>query len=828
MKDTGLSNVVRLVVAMGVAYVAWMYLFPPKPLPDEPEPPAKMPNVTREQAAAVGSPAILAGDPFAKLSPGRPPKPAAVAKPVAAPTEPPTLIALGDDSFALKALLTTRGAGVQQLILSNFREADRIGRPSIDPETKQKRPLHLIPGFTRVQYLSLKDENDYPALSANLTAAGFAAGAKPGKLANADRLAAPSYVMLHYPAKDDPIRALDKEGKPIPEDDKYPLATLAEQDWKVVSLKQPPEPEGVWEVVFETDLAAPYHLRLRKTFRLARGDYDFQLKVEIEPLPGRIKGAGKFRYQIAGPVGMPLEGEWYTTSFRTAYFGWLDGTGTPRREIDDAGNIHYRYGGDGVVKPGRFSYAAIGTQYFASALAVDDATTDSDQPWEYVRPTRTPPPPAAPGDTGPIRQPYEQERYFLFDIGFRAVSRVFDPVAGETLTHNYAVYNGPMKVRLLRELTGAQAVPPETVDRYLTKYHLETLTDYHSPTWFGRRLDGLGWSGLIIWTTNIMHWLLGTLHALLGSWGAAIIGVTICVRLCLFYPSRRQQTINAHMSAKIAALKPQIDKLNEKHKDDFLAQTKARSELFKQAGIRQTAQLGGCLLLLMQMPFLMGLYFCLQESTFFRLESFLWFPSLAAPDMLAWWSESVPVISSPSSRFGAMSFLYLGPFFNIMPLAAVVLMYITQKMVMPPPTDEIQAQQQAIMKYMFVFTALFFYKVAAGLCLYFIVGSVWALLERRLVPKPDLTKAQAAATAAQNAGDTIANAKTGAPPAPPADPEKPQGFWGRMKTALEEAQRKAEADRQIRNDRPNGAPPAPPRPSAGDRAQDRKNKKKRK
>lgn len=826
MKDNSLSNVVRLVLAMAVAYVAWLYLFPTKPPAEDPEPAAKLPNVTREQAAAVGSPVILAGEPFAKLAPGRPPKPIVAPKP-AAPTELPTLVALGDDNFAIKALLTTRGAGVQQLILTKFHEADRVGRPVIDPETKTKRPLHLIPGFTRVPYVFLTDVNDYPTLSANLTAAGYAAGAKPGKLAHADRLATPSYVMLHYPAKDDPIRALDKEGKPLPEDDKYPLATLAEMDWKIVALKQPVE--GAWEVAFETELAAPYHLRLRKTYRLDRADYDFQLKVEIEPLPGRIKGAGKFRYQIAGPVGMPIEGEWYTTSFRTAYFGWLDGTGTPRREIDDAGNIHYRHGGDGVVKPGRFSYAAVGTQYFASALAVDDETTDSDQPWEYIRPTRVVPPADAVAETGRPTQPYDQERYFLFDINYRAVSRLFDPAAGETLAHNYAVYNGPMKVRLLREMTGDKAVPPETVDRYLTKYHLETLTDYHSPTWFGRRLDGLGWSGLVIWTTNIMHWLLAALHGLLGSWGAAIIGVTVCVRLCLFFPSRRQQTINAHMSAKIAALKPQIDKINEKYKDDFLAQTKARSELFKQAGIRQSAQLGGCFLLLLQMPFLMGLYFCLQESIFFRLEPFLWFPSLAAPDMLQWWSEMVPVISSPSSRFGVLSFLYLGPYFNIMPLAAVILMYITQKMVMPPPTDEIQAQQQAIMKYMFVFTALFFYKVAAGLCLYFIVGSIWALLERRLVPKPDLTKAHAAAQAVHNAGDSIANAKPGAPPAPTVDPDKPQGFWGRMKTALEEAQRKAEADRQIRNDRPNGTPPAgPPRPSAADRAQERKNKKKRK
>ncbi len=829
MQKNDLSNFVRLAVAMAAVTVAWYFLYPKRPaVAPEPETP-KLPSITREQAAAVASPAILAGEPFAKLSPGRPPKPKVV-KPVAQePAEPPTLIALSDKSFALKVLLTTKGAGVQQVILTKFQEADRIGRPAIDPVTNAPRPLYLIPGFRKIPYVLLTDKNDYPTLEANLTAEEFAAGSKPRTLQYVSELADPSYVMLHYPSKDDPLRPLTKDGAIDPEDDKYPLPTLAEQNWKVVSIQQPAD--GPWEVVFETELPAPYHLKLRKTYQLNRQDYDFRYTIEILPLPDRLKGSGKFRYQVKGPVGIPVEGEWYSTTSRTAYFSWLDGTGTPRRDLDDATNIHFRRGGEGIVKPGRFTYVAIGTQYFASALAVNDDVNETTQPWEYVRPTRIVPP-DIPQDPEHPHQPYEQSRYFLFDVTFRAVSKVFDPGIDEPIKHDYVIYNGPMKVRLLSQLTGDKSVPEETVNRYLTQYHFETLTDYHSPTWFGRRLDGIGWSGLIIMTTNWMHWLLGVLHSLLGSWGASIIGVTICVRLCLFIPSRRQQTINAHMSAKIAALKPQIDKINEKYKDDFLAQAQAKRQLFAQAGIRQTAQLGGCLLLLMQMPILMGLYFCLQESTFFRLEPFLWFPNLAAPDMLAWWSENIPLISAPSSRFGSLSFLYLGPFFNILPLAAVILFYVQQKMVMPPPTDDIQAQQQKIMKYMLIVTALFFYKVAAGLCVYFIVGGIWALLERKLVPKPDLTKAHAVASTVSIPSET-----TGGPSRPTTnngsrskDEEadaKPAGFWGKMKAALEEAQRKAEADRQIRNNPTNGNS-GPPKPSAADRAQERKNKKKKK
>ena len=46
---------------------------------------------------------------------------------------------------------------------------------------------------------------------------------------------------------------------------------------------------------------------------------------------------------------------------------------------------------------------------------------------------------------------------------------------------------------------------------------------------------------------------------------------------------------------------------------------------------------------------------------------------------------------------------------------------------MPPPTDEQQEMQQRMMKIMIIVMAVFFYKVPAGLCLYFICSTAWAL-----------------------------------------------------------------------------------------------------
>src|SRR5262249_45936054 len=146
--------------------------------------------------------------------------------------------------------------------------------------------------------------------------------------------------------------------------------------------------------------------------------------------------------------------------------------------------------------------------------------------------------------------------------------------------------------------------------------------------------------------------------------------------------------------------------------------------------------LGSCWIALLQMPIFMGLYYALQESIHFRLAPFLWMDNLAAPDMLFYWTQSIPIISSPDNYSGGLlSILYLGPFFNLLPIIAVGFMMVQQSMMMPPATDEQTAAQQKMMKYMTIFFGLMFYKVAAGLCIYFIVSSVWGFCERKLLPK---------------------------------------------------------------------------------------------
>jgi YidC/Oxa1 family membrane protein insertase len=773
--------VVFIALAVGLTGLAWYVdkTYFPKPVPKPTPPQRESLLALAGGAVASTSPALewpmrVYIDPTApKPEAPKPVVPEVVAPPK--PSQPAEFVALGDDGCYNQVLLTSRGAGIIQLRLPRFDEANRLGQEVRDAD-KQSQKLMLIPGVLRPRDKTTLTEPDGGLIPR------LVAGPEPKDLP----LHETSYALLHYPAEDDPIR------QPADADrlnDKYPSAELGERIWNVVEKTK--TAEGNYRVVFETTLNAPYFLKLKKNFTLSPKDYHVGMSVDIEPLPGRVKDKGRFRYQIVGPHGVPVEGEWYSTTYRNVMTGYLTSKGGARRAIDDAATIHTGHGGTQVPKgDNTFTYVAVGTQYFASSLAIDDTQSAATKAaiWEYVRPTRE----VHPWDTS--------TQLFFADVTFRAVSYALNPTPTETISHKYLIYNGPIKVRLLKQLTDKQTgeaeVSEELVDRYLDKLTLNTMTDYHSPNALARFANSLYFTDVVIFFTNLMHSLLGFFHQYVPIWGLNILMLTVFVKMLLFLPSRRQQATMAKMAAVNAALKPEFDRLAEKHKDDPQTLQREKTALLLKNGVNPVATMGGCFLIFAQMPIFMGLYFCLQESVFFRLEPFLWFNSLASPDMTVWWTEAIPYVSRAESMGGSFS-IYLGPFFNILPLFAVGFIFLQQWMSMPVAVDEQQQMQQKMMKFMVIMMAIFFYKSPAGLCLYFICSSLWGLMERKLIKKPVIN---------------ATNIKTSSAPQPlasrfqPPEPEAPKGFMGRLFARVEEMQKQADAQnaRQIRNEPQDG------------------------
>jgi YidC/Oxa1 family membrane protein insertase len=739
-------------------FVPWMW--PPREVPKPPEVAAKpVPLPDERFAGAFGAfaempiaPGIadavrlssdLAVTNWAAIAPKKevvkkPPKKAEPPR----PHHEPIVLGDGTESY-LRVVLDPKGAGVRSVTLNKFQQADAEGLPVWkDAERKVEAPLELIPARQ-----------------------------------NTDE---PSNLLLHY-AKDD---------------DDRPLDTLANVDWRVESIRKAEDSEVVREVVFATDVPNQ-PITITKTYTLNPGDYHIGLTIAVKRRANDpdAQKKRKFRYQMTSGKGLPVEGVWYTAVFRNALIGAEDRTGSLWRTLEDARRISQRGGGDEVLKGDKLiRYAGVAVQYFASLIVVDDeqapgigqdflnrarptlesavvrgrlkAKRHVDAPdgeaaydeitvvaadnaehkiivgsdanlfrladvpvgaslgvaWHYDGHDRE--------VASEILLGEEQYKIIPDDITTRIVT---EPIAldkpGDEVVHKFLLYNGPVKVRLLRQMNEGKAISPELADRYENTLQLNTLTDYHFPGWFGERSSSIGWTKVLIFFTNVMHTVLGLLYKVIPNYGICIIILTVLVR-AMMHPISRKQALT---SMKMQELAPEMNKIKEKYKTDAQARNMAMMELQRRHGVNM---FGTCWVVFLQMPIFLGLYYALQESIFFRLSSFLWIKNLAAPDMLVRWGENIWYISQPQS-YGSP--IYLGPYFNILPVVAVVLMILQQKYLTPPPADEQQAMQQKMMKYMMVFFGVMFYKVAAGLCIYFIASSLWGIAERKLfLPKKKL------------------------------------------------------------------------------------------
>jgi YidC/Oxa1 family membrane protein insertase len=253
---------------------------------------------------------------------------------------------------------------------------------------------------------------------------------------------------------------------------------------------------------------------------------------------------------------------------------------------------------------------------------------------------------------------------------------------------------------------------PELLERYAQPYGLGDLVYY-------------GWFG---WVSRPMLAILHFFYGVVGNYGLSIVMLTVLVRSCMF-PLSRKQALNA---AKMQELQPELKKLADKYKNPE-ERMKAQRDFFKKHNYHP---LSGCLPALVQLPIFLGLYRSLAVDIELRQaplisESIRWCSNLGAPDMLWYWKPYLPIDFFTDEAAG-----WLGPYLNVLPLVTISLFIVQQKMFLPPPTDEQAAMQQKMMQWMMVFMGVMFFKVASGLCLYFIASSLWGIAERKLLPKP--------------------------------------------------------------------------------------------
>ena len=210
---------------------------------------------------------------------------------------------------------------------------------------------------------------------------------------------------------------------------------------------------------------------------------------------------------------------------------------------------------------------------------------------------------------------------------------------------------------------------------------------------------------------SLMTWV----HKFIPNWGWAIVVTTLLLKT-VFVPF----TIAASRSSKrMQKLMPLVTALREKHKDSPAKANEAMMKLYKENKVNP---LGGCIPILITIPFFIGFFSMLQSASELRFAPFLWAPDLAAPDTVAH---------------------ILGLPINIMPLLMGATMILQMRLTPTPTTDNAQATMMKVMPWMFT---LFCYNFASGLALYSTINGLFTIGQQLVINR--MPEAQLPAPAA--------------------------------------------------------------------------------
>lgn len=197
--------------------------------------------------------------------------------------------------------------------------------------------------------------------------------------------------------------------------------------------------------------------------------------------------------------------------------------------------------------------------------------------------------------------------------------------------------------------------------------------------------------GFLWFISQFLFWLLTKIQLVVTNWGLAIICITLIVKGVMFPLTK----IQYESMAKMRNLKPKIEELQARYKDDRQKMGPAMMELYRKEKVNP---MGGCLPMLIQMPIFLALYWVFVESVELRHAPFiLWITDLSAKD----------------------------PFF-VLPVLFGISMFLMQKLTPMQVTDPLQ---QKLMMWMPVAFSVFFLWFPSGLVLYWFVSNLISLAQ---------------------------------------------------------------------------------------------------
>jgi len=321
--------------------------------------------------------------------------------------------------------------------------------------------------------------------------------------------------------------------------------------------------------------------------------------------------------------------------------------------------------GGGTV-PGPFHWAGPSDQYFAAVFIPDDPASASmvtlNNPLSVARDPQKP----------------DSKEVVNVDVLGAAVGNLHGPTIER-------IFVGPKELEVL------QKIPVPSISG--ADNDLNGLVEF-------------GFWGII--AKPLFLWLRWTFHHMVANWGWAIVIQTLIISIALL-PLRVTQMKSMLKMQRIA---PQIKSIQEKYKKYSLrdprkaAMNEEISALYKKEGVNPA---GGCLPLLIQMPFLFAYYRMLSVAIDLRHAHWLWIHDLSAAD----------------------------PIF-ILPILMVISSLVTQKMT---PQGGMDPAQQRMMNVMMpLMMGFIFFRLAAGLNLYYAVVNLIGIAQQSVMNRTKLGK----------------------------------------------------------------------------------------
>ena len=282
------------------------------------------------------------------------------------------------------------------------------------------------------------------------------------------------------------------------------------------------------------------------------------------------------------------------------------------------------------------------------------------------------------------------------------------------------------------EIKSLDLVEDETIDtlftkKYLTKFSIpykggelsQNMDFYFGPTYaqvlkkYNKNLENsipFGW-GIFGWINKAIF---GPLYSWLSSflsYGIAIIVMTIMVKILLSFVQYKQFL----SQAKMKILKPELDALREKYKNNKMKAQQETMALQNKAG---ASPLSGCLPGLLQIPVFYSLFMFFPIAFELRQKPFLWVDDLSSYDTIAELPFNIP---------------FYGDHISLFPILASIAIFFYMRMttgqnMAAQPQQEGMPDMAKMMKYMIYFSPLlmlfFFNNYASGLSLYYFISNL--------------------------------------------------------------------------------------------------------